>query len=74
MAKVSSCQKKLPCLGTILNLLFETNFQIMKKEEVGRGQTTKGVWMTPNDAGKILVFDIEGTDSTERREEREVSK
>ena len=46
----------------------------MKKEEVGRGQTTKGVWMTPNDAGKILVFDIEGTDSTERREEREVSK
>ena len=40
----------------------------------GRSQTTKGVWMAPNDAGNILVFDIEGTDSHERGEEREVSK
>jgi hypothetical protein len=37
-------------------------------------QTTKGVWMTPNKAGNILVFDIEGADSNERGEEREVSK
>ena len=40
----------------------------------GHSQTTKGVWMAPNDAGNILVFDIEGTDSHERGEEREVSK
>jgi len=38
----------------------------MDEEEVGRGQTTKGVWMAPNREGKILVFDIEGTDSKER--------
>ncbi len=30
--------------------------------------------MTPNKAGNILVFDIEGADSNERGEEREVSK
>ena len=34
----------------------------MKEEEVGRSQTTKGVWMAPNDERNILVFDIEGTD------------
>ena len=46
----------------------------MKEEEVGRSQTTKGVWMAPNDAGNILVFDIEGTDSKERGEQRLVSQ
>jgi hypothetical protein len=40
----------------------------MNEEEVGRGQTTKGVWMAPNSEGNILVFDIEGTDSNERGE------
>ena len=46
----------------------------MEEEKVGRGQTTKGVWMAPNDAGNILVFDIEGTDSKERGEQRLVSQ
>jgi hypothetical protein len=32
----------------------------------GNSQTTKGVWMTSNKAGNILVFDIEGADSEER--------
>ena len=72
MAKVSICPA-LTLLGTILNLLFETNFNVMDADE-GHSQTTKGVWMAPNDAGNILVFDIEGTDSHERGEERGVSK
>ena len=46
----------------------------MKEEEVGRAQTTKGVWMAKNDARNILVFDIEGTDSKERGEQRLVSQ
>jgi hypothetical protein len=37
-------------------------------------QTTKGVWMTPNKAGNILVFDIEGADSGQRGKDREVSE
>jgi hypothetical protein len=37
---------------------------------VGRNQTTKGIWMDRNTAGDILVFDIEGTDSKERGEQR----
>ena len=62
-------------LGTILNLLFKTEFNVMEEEE-GRSQTTKGLWMAaaPNDAGNILVFDVEGTDSQERGEECLVSK
>jgi hypothetical protein len=35
-------------------------------EDKGPSQTTQGVWMAPNEAGNILVFDIEGTDSNER--------
>ena len=46
----------------------------MSEEEVGRGQTTKGVWMAPNEAGNILVFDIEGTDAKERSFYRLVSQ
>ena len=36
----------------------------------GRTQTTKGIWMSRNEPGDILVFDIEGTDSKERGEQR----
>lgn len=36
----------------------------------GRTQTTKGIWMAVNAASNILVFDIEGTDSKERGEQR----
>jgi hypothetical protein len=42
----------------------------MMDETQGRGQTTKGIWMGLDDTSKILVFDIEGTDSNERGEER----
>jgi hypothetical protein len=52
-----------------LNLLFDTGFQVMDSHE-GRGQTTKGIWMARNPEGSILIFDIEGTDSKERGEQR----
>lgn len=37
-------------------------------------QTTKGIWLSRNPEGNILIFDIEGTDSKERGEQRMVSK
>jgi len=40
---------------------------------MGRSQTTKGIWMALNGEKNILVFDIEGTDSKERGEQRMVS-
>jgi len=36
----------------------------------GRQQTTKGVWMSASEDRKILIFDIEGTDSKERGDQR----
>jgi hypothetical protein len=49
--------------------LFDTKFDVMDSN-VGRSQTTKGIWMARNPEGSILVFDIEGTDSKERGEQR----
>ena len=56
-------------LGTLLNLLFDTKFDVLDSNK-GRMQTTKGIWMARNPEGSILVFDIEGTDSKERGEQR----
>ena len=56
-------------LGTLLNLLFDTKFDVLDSNN-GRMQTTKGIWMARNPEGSILVFDIEGTDSKERGEQR----
>jgi len=50
-------------------LLFGTKFDVMDSD-LGRTQTTKGIWMAKNFDNKILVFDIEGTDSKERGEQR----
>ena len=33
---------------------------------LGRSQTTKGVWLSHNTESKLLVIDLEGTDSKER--------
>lgn len=54
-------------IGTLLNLLFDTKFEILDSQR-GRMQTTKGIWMAKNKDGSVLVFDIEGTDSKERGE------
>ena len=39
-------------------------------DEVGRGQTTKGIWIASCINKKILLLDCEGTDSKERGDER----
>jgi ATPase subunit of ABC transporter with duplicated ATPase domains len=56
--------------STLLNLLFGTKFREMNAQ-LGRKQTTLGVWMdaAPN-AQDVLVLDLEGTDSGERGEDR----
>ena len=58
--------------STLLNLLFDTTFEIMDETQ-GRQQTTKGIWLNRNLAGNLLVLDIEGTDSKERGDQRMVS-
>ena len=50
--------------STLLNHMFGTNFTTMD-ETTGRQQTTKGIHASFVDQ-KILVFDIEGSDSRER--------
>lgn len=57
-------------IGTLLNLLFGTSFQVLNAET--RGRTTLGVWLSfPENAperlkDKVVVLDVEGTDSTQR--------
>jgi GTPase Era involved in 16S rRNA processing len=53
--------------STLLNLLFDTSFETMDNAR-GRQQTTKGIWMSKSGDSKVLIFDIEGTDSKERGE------
>ena len=55
--------------STLLNLLFGTKFDVMDDQN-NRQQTTKGIWMSSTDDKKVLIFDIEGTDSQERGEQR----
>jgi len=37
---------------------------------MGRTQITKGVWTSHDESGRIMIFDLEGTDSKERGEQR----
>ncbi len=55
--------------STLLNKLFNTNFDVMTNDK-GRGQTTKGIWIASHTDSKTLVLDCEGTDSKERGETR----
>ena len=55
--------------STLLNHVFNTNFEIMS-EEKGRAQTTKGIWIGINKEYKVIIFDVEGTDSKERGDDR----
>ena len=55
--------------STLLNHVFNTNFEIMSDEK-GRAQTTKGIWIGINKEFKVIIFDVEGTDSKERGDER----
>lgn len=58
-------------LGTLLNRLFGTNFDVMN--ETARMQTTKGIWISKGRDMKVLIMDVEGTDGRERGEDQ-VSK
>lgn len=51
--------------STLLNHIFNTTFQTMN-EATGRQQTTKGIHAAYSEKSKILIFDIEGSDSRER--------
>lgn len=51
--------------STLLNNVFHTSFQTMN-ETTGRQQTTKGIHAAYSENSKILIFDIEGSDSRER--------
>jgi len=55
--------------STLLNNLFDTNFDVMVAS-TGRQQTTQGVWMgiSQKQEKAMLVFDVEGTDAAERGE------
>lgn len=55
--------------STLLNSLFETNFQVMSDDK-GRGQTTQGIWISFSTEYNLMILDCEGTDSKERGEER----
>eukprot|EP01134_Creolimax_fragrantissima_P007772 CFRG7772T1 len=52
--------------STLLNLLFNVNFQVM--DESSRQQTTKGLWLAHDQKTKSLIMDVEGSDSKERGE------
>ena len=56
--------------STILNKLFETKFAVMDHTK-GRQQVTTGIWIGQSPkTDKILVLDLEGTDSSERKTSR----
>lgn len=38
--------------------------------QIGQGQTTEGIWLSLNKDQNVVVLDIEGTDSMERKEQR----
>ena len=59
-------------LGTLLNKLFSTEFQVM--DESIRQQTTKGIWMAKARDSNILVLDVEGTDGRERGEDQDFER
>ncbi|PVH16890.1 uncharacterized protein CXQ87_004448 [Candidozyma duobushaemuli] len=68
--------------STLLNHLFNTNFDVM--DEVNRQQTTKGIWLAhspgvthsakSNASDNVLVMDVEGTDGRERGEDQDFER
>lgn len=52
-------------IGTLLNKLFHTNFEVMNAE-MGRNQTTKGIVFSWDPTRQFLILDVEGIDSRER--------
>ncbi|AJT80898.1 AFH_G0051040.mRNA.1.CDS.1 [Saccharomyces cerevisiae] len=70
--------------STLLNVLFNTNFDTMDAQ-VKRQQTTKGIWLAhtkqvnttieiDNDRPDIFVLDVEGSDGSERGEDQDFER
>lgn len=55
--------------STLLNHVFGTNFEVMS-DDIGRAQTTKGIWLAVNKEFNTIILDVEGTDSKERGDDR----
>lgn len=77
MSQIGTEYKNIAIIGcqssgksTLLNILFDTNFEQLDQNSRGMAQTTKGVWAARNSDKNILIFDIEGTDSRERGDDR----
>ena len=51
--------------STLLNSIFECNFDMLDSKK-GRKQTTKGIWGSFIKENRLLILDIEGSDSMER--------
>ena len=51
--------------STLLNSIFDCRFDMLDSKK-GRKQTTKGIWGSFIEDKRILVLDIEGSDSMER--------
>ena len=69
--------------STLLNRLFNTNFDVMNEQS--RQQTTKGIWLAQSPVlstshghgaskSSILVMDVEGTDGRERGEDQDFER
>lgn len=58
--------------STLLNALFETNFDTMGDSY--RQQTTKGLWAATAKNSNILVLDVEGVDGRERGEDQDFER
>ena len=56
--------------STLLNKLFACDFDVMKEED-GPKQTTRGIWAKVIPQDKIILLDIEGSDSRERWDEKD---
>ncbi|KAL6930483.1 related to Protein SEY1 [Hanseniaspora guilliermondii] len=63
--------------STLLNNLFGTRFQTMN-EQISRGQTTKGIWMSnraiPEKNKNLLIMDVEGSDGIEKSEDKDFER
>lgn len=55
--------------STLLNHIFNTNFEVMS-DDIGRGQTTKGIWTAISKETSTIIYDVEGTDAKERGDNR----
>ena len=63
--------------STLLNHLFNTKFQTMN-EQIKRGQTTKGIWMSnrivPTSGKNLLIMDVEGSDGVEKSDDKDFER